>query len=102
MDRLEIVLTIISVASSFSSILFAFLAFKRNSNGDNKQEGKNEGAFLADISYIKKSMERNEKTLDKLEKKYYDLQERIIKIEQKMEDHFNCDFIHINGTKVNE
>lgn len=102
MDRLEIVLTIISVVSSFSSILFAFLAFKRNSNGDNKQEGKNEGAFLADINYIKKSMDRNEKALDKLKEKFNDLQERIIKIEQKMEDHFNRDFIHIKGTKINE
>lgn len=64
MDRLEIVLTIISVVSSFSSILFAFLAFKRNSNGDNKREGKNEGAFLADISYIKKSMEQFVKSHD--------------------------------------
>lgn len=102
MDRLEIVLTIISVVSSFSSILFAFLAFKRNSNGDNKREGKNEGAFLADISYIKKSMERNDKALDKLEEKFSDLQERMIKMEQKMEDHFNRDFIHIKGTKANE
>ena len=102
MDRLEIVLTIISVVSSFSLILFAFLAFKRNSNGDNKREGKNEGAFLADISYIKKPMERNDKALDKLEEKFSDLQERMIKMEQKMEDHFNRDFIHIKGTKVNE
>ena len=97
MDRLEIVLTIISVISSFSSILFAFLAFKRNSNGDNKQEGKNEGAFLADIAYIKKSMERMEKALDSLEEKYDDLQIRLIRIEQRASDHFNSGFIHVKG-----
>lgn len=99
MDRLEIVLTIISVISSFSSILFAFLAFRRNSNGDNKQEGKNEGAFLADIAYIKKSMERMEKALDSLEEKYDDLQIRLIRIEQRASDHFNSDFIHVKGKK---
>lgn len=99
MDRLEIVLTIISVISSFSSILFAFLAFKRNSNGDNKQEGKNEGAFLADIAYIKKSMERMEKALDSLEEKYDDLQIRLIRIEQRASDHFNSGFIHVKGKK---
>ncbi len=40
-----IVLSIISVFGTVSSITFAFLAYKRNSKTDNKQEGKNESVM---------------------------------------------------------
>ena len=83
MNSTEIVLSIISVIGTLSSIVFAFLAFKRNVKGDNKQEGKNEGVLISDVGYIKSSIDRIEKTLDKLEEKYDDLHSRIIKIEQK-------------------
>ena len=99
MDSLEITLTIISVMSSLSSILFAFLAFKRNTKGDNKQEGKNEGVLISDVGYIKSSIDRIEKTLDKLEEKYDDLHSRIIKIEQKVDDHIRNESIHLKGDK---
>jgi len=99
MDSLEITLTIISVMSSLSSILFAFLAFKRNAKGDNKQEGKNEGVLISDVGYIKSSIDRIEKTLDKLEEKYDDLHSRIIKIEQKVDDHIRNESIHLKGDK---
>ena len=99
MDSLEITLTIISVMSSISSILFAFLTFKRNTKGDNKQEGKNEGVLISDVGYIKSSIDRIEKTLDKLEEKYDDLHSRIIKIEQKVDDHIRNESIHLKGDK---
>lgn len=50
MDNIKIVLTLISVLSSISAILFAFLAFKRNSKGDKKQEGKDESVLISDIN----------------------------------------------------
>lgn len=99
MDSTEIVLSVISVVGTLSSIVFAFLAFKRNANGDNKQEGKNEGVLISDVGYIKSSIDRIEKTLDKLEEKYDDLHSRIIKIEQKVDDHIKNDSIHVRGDK---
>lgn len=99
MDSTEIVLSVISVIGTFSSIVFAFLAFKRNAKGDNKQEGKNEGVLISDVGYIKSSIDRIEKTLDKLEEKYDDLHSRIIKIEQKVDDHIKNDSIHVRGDK---
>lgn len=99
MDSTEIALSVISVIGTISSIVFAFLAFKRNAKGDNKQEGKNEGVLISDVGYIKSSIDRIEKTLDKLEEKYDDLHSRIIKIEQKVDDHIKNDSIHVRGDK---
>lgn len=67
MSGSETVLTVISVIGTLSSILFAYLAFKKANKKDDKLSGKNEGIIISDISYIKSSTERIEKRLDKLE-----------------------------------
>lgn len=97
MNEIDIVLSVISVVGTLSSILFAFLTFRRNDKGDNKQEGKNEGVLISDVGYIKSSIDPIEKTLDKLEEKFDDLRSRIIKIEQKVDDHINNESIHVKG-----
>ncbi|MCB9498813.1 MAG: hypothetical protein H6687_02875 [Bacillales bacterium] len=103
MDYITIILSIISIFGTASSILFAFLAFKRTKKEDHKQEGKNEGVLISDIGYIKSSIERIEKTLEKLEEKYDDLLTRLIKAEQKIDDHIKNQNIHLNlGGSVNE
>jgi hypothetical protein len=67
MSEIETVLTAISVIGALSTILFAYLAFKRANKKEDKLSGKNEGIIISDISYIKSSTERIEKRLDKLE-----------------------------------
>ncbi len=103
MNYVTIILSIISILGTVSGIFFAFLAFRRNKKQDNKQEGKNEGVLISDIGYIKASIERIEKTLEKLEEKYDDLLLRLIRAEQKIDDHIKNQNIHINkGESVNE
>lgn len=60
MSEIETVLTIISVIGALSTILFAYLAFKRANKKEDKLSGKNEGIIISDISYIKSSTERIE------------------------------------------
>lgn len=67
MSEIETVLTVISVIGTLSTILFAYLDFKRANKKEDKLSGKNEGIIISDISYIKSSTERIEKRLDKLE-----------------------------------
>ena len=67
MSEIETVLTVISVIGALSTILFAYLAFKRANKKEDKLSGKNEGIIISDISNIKSSTERIEKRLDKLE-----------------------------------
>lgn len=93
MDNIKIVLTLISVLSSISAILFAFLAFKRNSKGDKKQEGKDEGVLISDIKYLKSSIEKLEQSLEKLELKNDDLLYKIIKLEQRIDNNIRNDSI---------
>ena len=97
MTASEIILAVISVVGTLSSILFAYLAFRRNERTDNKKEAKSEGVLISDVGYIKSSIDRIEKTLDKLQEKYDDLHSRVIKVEQKVDDHIKNESIHIKG-----
>lgn len=83
MEEISNVLAVISVLGTLSSIFFAVLAFRRNDRGggDQKQIGKKEGEVISDIRHIKSSVDRVEKTLDKLEERYNDLDGRLIKVE---------------------
>lgn len=82
MDSSSIALTIISVLGTLSSIVFAFLAFRRNDKRDHKDAGKNEGVMLSEIGYIKSSIDRIEKSLNHLEERYTDLSNRLVKVEE--------------------
>lgn len=50
MNSNEIVLTLISILGTISSILFAYLAFKKSNKQEHKDEGKNEGVVLSELS----------------------------------------------------
>lgn len=104
MDTTTSVLAFISVLGTFSSILFAVLAFRRNDRGDQKQVGKSEGVLISDVGYIKSTLDRIEKSLDKLEEGYSSLEGRIIKLESetknmslKIDDHIRNKTIHGKG-----
>lgn len=82
MSEIETVLTVISVIGALSTILFAYLAFKRANKKEDKLSGKNEGIIISDISYIKSSTERIEKRLDKLEVINTDTTTRVVVLER--------------------
>ncbi len=79
------VLSIVSLLGTVSSIFFAFLAFRRNESHDNVKEGKSEGVLISDVGYIKSSIDRMEKTIEKVEERYHELLTRIIKLEQSVQ-----------------
>lgn len=102
MTGIEIVLTFISVLGTLSSILFAYLAFHRNSKFDERKDGKSEGVLLSDVGYIKSSIDRIEKSLDRLQTKYDDLHSRLIMVEEKLNHHIADTNIHNIGGKEHE
>jgi predicted nucleic acid-binding Zn-ribbon protein len=81
MSEIEVILTIISILGTISSIGFGYLAFRKNDKQEVKGEGKSEGVIISDIGYIKSSIDRIEKTLEKLQEQYADLHSRVIKLE---------------------
>ena len=46
------VVSLLGLITSLTSIVFAFLAFKRSEKHDIKKEGKNEGLILSDIFHL--------------------------------------------------
>ncbi len=96
MNGTDIVLTIISVLGTLSSILFAYLAFKRNDKKDTQAEAKSEGVLLSEIGYIKSSIDRIEKNLDRLEERYSSLSNKIVKVEESVAQAHQRITEHIN------
>ena len=96
MNGSDIALTVISVIGTLSSVLFAFLAFRRNSSKDTKEEAKNEGVLLSEIGYIKSSIDRIEKNLDRLEERYSNLSNKIVKVEESVAQAHKRITEHIN------
>ena len=96
MTNSEITLTVISVLGTISSILFAFLAFKRNSRADTKEVGRESGTVISDLGYIKSSIERIEKRLDNSEQKFDAFSTRLARVEEsvasahkRLDEHIN-------------
>lgn len=79
--KIEEALTFVSLFASVSSIVFAYLAFKRSKEQDNKITGKNEGVMFSDIGYIKACVDRVEKNLNKVDERDRNIAERLAKVE---------------------
>ena len=72
----ETIVTLIGLCASFSSIVFAYLAFKRSERQEQKIDGKTEGVMFSDIGYIKACVDRVEKNLNKVEERDRNIIER--------------------------
>ena len=81
---LELFISLVTIFASMSSIVFAFLAFKRNEKNEIKKEGKNEGLILSDIGYIKACVDRGEKNMTRIDEKYKDVLERLSRVEESL------------------
>lgn len=77
----DLIISIIGIIGTISSVFFAYLAFRRNKTFDTNKEAKTEGVIISDIGYIKSSIDRMEKKLDKVEENYQILLSRMIKLE---------------------
>ncbi len=80
----ETIVTLIGLCASFSSIVFAYLAFKRSEKQEQKIDGKTEGVMFSDIGYIKACVDRVEKNLNKVEERDRNIIERLSKVEESL------------------
>ena len=78
----EVVITFIGLFASISSIVFAYLAFKRSERQDCKVDGKTEGVMFSDLGYIKACVDRVEKNLNKVDERDRNIAERLAKVEE--------------------
>lgn len=76
--------TTIGIIGTISTILFAYLAFRKGEHKSLKNEAKSEGVLISDIGYIKSSIDRMEKKFDLVDEKYQNAIVRIVRLEQAM------------------
>ena len=79
-------ISLVGLVTSISSIVFAFLAFKRSERQEYKKEGKNEGLILSDIGYIKACVDRMEKNITSVDERYRGVLERLSKLEESLDN----------------
>ena len=77
----EMGVALVGLFASLSSVVFAYLAFRRSDKAEHKTDGKTEGVMFSDIGYIKACVNRVEKNLNIVDERYRDCVERIAKIE---------------------
>ena len=82
--KTEFVFALVGFFASISSIVFAYLAFKRSDKAEHKTDGKTEGVMFSDIGYIKACVDRVEKNLTKVDERDRNIAERLAKVEESV------------------
>ena len=80
----EFSFALVGFFASLSSIVFAYLAFRKSEKQDQKNDGKTEGVMFSDIGYIKACVDRVEKNLNKVDERYRGIAERLAKLEESV------------------
>ena len=80
----ELTVALVGFFASISSIVFAYLAFKRSDKAEHKTDGKTEGVMFSDIGYIKACVDRVEKNLTKVDERDRNIAERLAKVEESV------------------
>ena len=80
----ETMVALVGFFASISSIVFAYLAFKRSERKEHKSDGKTEGVMFSDIGYIKACVDRVEKNLTKVDERDRNIAERLAKVEESV------------------
>ncbi len=84
MSEVSITISVLGFIGSLSSIIFAYLAFKRNADKDSKEDGETAGQLQADIKYIVKTLSKLEEEFSKLDDRDRQMLERLAKVEQSL------------------
>lgn len=82
MTPLSIVSICFGVVGTIFSILFGVIAFRRNNKSDDTENGKQMGAILSDMNYIKNGIDDIKRKQDKQDEQYVSVIERLSTVEQ--------------------
>lgn len=80
----ELIVVLVGFCASISSIVFTYLAYRKNEKKDQKTDGKTYGVIFSDIGYIKVCIDRVEKNLNQLNERDRNTVERLAKVEESV------------------
>ena len=87
----EITISILSILGTISSILFAYLAFRRNDKKDIKTCATQEAELFSDMKWVKSSISRMEKKIDSIDDNYKELGITVVKLKERLDNHIRCE-----------
>ena len=87
----EITLSILGILGTLSSIIFAYLAFRRNDKKDIKIHATQEAEIVADMKWLKSSVSRMEKKINEIDDNYKELGITVIKVKERLDNHIRCE-----------
>ena len=87
----EITISILSILGTISSIIFAYLAFRRNDKKDIKTCATQEGELFSDMKWVKSSISRMEKKIDSIDDNYKELGITVVKLKERLDNHIRCE-----------
>jgi len=87
----EITLSILGVLGTLSSIIFAYLAFRKNDKKDIKIHATQEAEIVADMKWLKSSVSRMEKKINEIDDNYKELGITVIKVKERLDNHIRCE-----------
>ena len=90
-NMVEITLSILGVLGTLSSIIFAYLAFRRNDKKDIKIHATQEAEILSDMKWLKSSVSRMEKKINEMDDNYKELGITVIKVKERLDNHIRSE-----------
>ena len=87
----EITISILGILGTLSSIIFAYLAFRRNDKKDIKTCATQEAELLSDMKWLKSSVSRMEKKINEIDDNYKELGIMVIKIKERLDNHIRSE-----------
>lgn len=100
MNEISVAISVIGFLCSISSIVFAYLALKRNEKNDTKIDGERFGLIQADIKYIVKTLSTLEEKFIMLDNIDREMLERLAKVEQSLNMEKNKEKIAMEFSSV--
>lgn len=97
MDPIQILLTVLTILGGITSIIFGFLAFRRNYKEDTRKEGGQEQK----IDHLIRQIEVLTIKVDKMSNKVEILNDRLIKAEVVLDNHVKDKHVHVQRGKIN-
>lgn len=100
MTTAEIILTAALTISPIVSVVIAWLALRRNSKNDTKEEAKELGEMKSDLAYIKAGIDDLKSNDREKDKRLDTMSEKIAALDAKIEMHLNDKNAHNYASKL--
>lgn len=78
----ESIVTLVTIIAALSGVIFGYVGYQRGAKKDCAETGKDNGALMSDIGYIKAGIDDLKHKQETAELRHFALVERVTKVEE--------------------